>query len=176
MELVREMENKEGLASHAISEELEEHNAQVIKKYDSSGASSKKVKQGYMVNDESQVVRVRSMDDDHFLTIKSNTRGLSRFEFEYKIPKEDAQDMFKNLCGPSIIEKTRHYIKTSNHTWEIDEFHDQNQGLIVAEIELKAEDEKFHIPNWIFKEVTTQSKYYNMNLIKNPYCDWKDTL
>ena len=71
---------------------------------------SKKVKQGYMVNDERQVVRVRSMDSDHFLTIKSNTRGLSWLEFEYQIPKEDAVDMFKHLCGPSIIEKTRHYI------------------------------------------------------------------
>ena len=134
---------------------------------------SKKVKQGYMVNDERQVVRVRSMDSDHFLTIKSNTRGLSRFEFEYKIPKEDAQDMFKNLCGPSIIEKTRHYIKTSNHTWEIDEFHGRNQGLVVAEIELKSEDEKFEVPNWVSDEVSHDPRYYNMNLITNPYDNWK---
>ena len=134
---------------------------------------SKKVKQGYMVNDEHQVVRVRSMDSDHFLTIKSNTRGLSRLEFEYQIPKEDAMDMFKHLCGPSIIEKTRHYIETPNHIWEVDEFHGKNKGLIVAEIELKSEDEQFDIPDWVDDEVSDDPRYYNMNLITNPYENWK---
>ncbi len=134
---------------------------------------SKIVKQGYMVNDNSQVVRVRSMDDDHFLTIKSNTRGLSRLEFEYQIPKEDAMDMFKHLCGPSIIEKTRHYIEFQGHTWEVDEFHGKNKGLIVAEIELKSEDEQFDIPDWVGDEVSDDPRYYNMNLITNPYENWK---
>jgi len=134
---------------------------------------SKKVKQGYMVNDESQVVRVRSMDDDHFLTIKSNTRGLSRLEFEYQIPRRDALDMFKHLCGPSIIEKTRHYIEFQGHTWEVDEFHGRNQGLVVAEIELKSEDEKFEIPGWVIDEVSHDPRYYNMNLMTNPYDNWK---
>ena len=134
---------------------------------------SKTVKQGYMVNDEHQVVRVRSMDSDHFLTIKSNTRGLSRLEFEYQIPQEDALDMFKHLCGPSIIEKTRHYIEFQGHTWEVDEFHGRNQGLVVAEIELKSEDEKFEVPNWVSDEVSHDPRYYNMNLITNPYDNWK---
>ena len=134
---------------------------------------SKKVKQGYMVNDEHQVVRVRSMDSDHFLTIKSNTRGLSRLEFEYQIPKEDAMDMFKHLCGPSIIEKTRHYIETPNPMWEGDEFQGKNKGLIVAEIELKSEDEQFDIPDWVGDEVSDDPRYYNMNLITNPYENWK---
>ena len=134
---------------------------------------SKKVTQGYMVNNESQVVRVRSMDDDHFLTIKSNTRGLSRLEFEYQIPQRDALDMFKHLCGPSIIEKTRHYIEFQGHTWEVDEFHGRNQGLVVAEIELKSEDEKFEIPGWVSDEVSHDPRYYNMNLMTNPYDNWK---
>ena len=134
---------------------------------------SKIVKQGYMVNDDRHVVRVRSMDDDHFLTIKSNTRGLSRLEFEYQIPKDDALDMLKYLCGPSIIEKTRHYIETRNHTWEVDEFHGRNEGLIVAEIELESEDELFDIPKWVGKEVSNDPRYYNMNLMTNPYEDWK---
>ena len=133
---------------------------------------SKKVKQGYMVNDQHQVVRVRSMDNDHFLTIKSNSKGLSRLEFEYQIPKEDAVDMFEHLCGPGIIEKTRHYIKTPNHTWEIDEFHGRNQGLVVAEIELESEYEQFDIPEWIGEEVSDDPRYYNMNLMANPYDVW----
>ena len=133
---------------------------------------SKIVKQGYMVNDEHQVVRVRSMDNDHFLTIKSNSKGLSRLEFEYQIPKEDAMDMFEHLCGSGIIEKTRHYIETPNHTWEIDEFHGRNQGLVVAEIELESEDEQFDIPEWIGEEVSDDPRYYNMNLMANPYEVW----
>ena len=133
---------------------------------------SKKVKQGYMVHDEHQVVRVRSMDNDHFLTIKSNSKGLSRLEFEYQIPKEDAMDMFEHLCVSGIIEKTRHYIETPNHTWEIDEFHGRNQGLVVAEIELESEDEQFDIPEWVGEEVSDDPRYYNMNLVANPYEVW----
>ena len=133
---------------------------------------SKKVKQGYMVHDEHQVVRVRSMDNDHFLTIKSNSKGLSRLEFEYQIPKEDAMDMLEHLCDSGIIEKTRHYIETPNHTWEIDEFHGRNQGLVVAEIELESEDEQFDIPEWIGEEVSDDPRYYNMNLMANPYEVW----
>ena len=126
-----------------------------------------------MVNNDRQVVRVRSMDNDYFLTIKSNTKGLSRLEFEYQIPKEDAMDMFKNLCGPSIIEKTRHYIETPNYIWEVDEFHGKNKGLIVAEIELESENEQFDIPDWVGDEVSDDPKYYNMNLMTNPYQNWK---
>ena len=133
---------------------------------------SKKVKQGYVVNNDRQVVRVRSMDSDYFLTIKSNTSGLSRLEFEYQIPKVDAMDMFEHLCGSGIIEKTRHYIETPNHTWEIDEFHGRNQGLVVAEIELESEDEQFDIPEWIGEEVSDDPRYYNMNLMSNPYEVW----
>ena len=139
-----------------------------------SGISkSKIVKQGYMVNDERQVVRVRSMDQDYFLTIKSNTKGLSRLEFEYAISEEDARDMFQHLCGSNVIEKTRHYIEHQNHLWEVDEFHGKNQGLIVAEVELESESETFQRPDWVGDEVSHDPRYYNINLTKTPYENWK---
>ena len=137
---------------------------------------SHKITQGYILSDQKKVIRVRQKNDEFFITIKGNNGSISRLEFEYKIPGEDANDLFQNFCEKGVIKKTRHYVHFKKHLWEIDEFHDQNEGLIVAEIELNSENEKFQIPNWILKEVTTQSKYYNMNLIKNPYCDWKDTL
>ena len=136
-------------------------------------SKSKIVKQGYMVNDERQVVRVRSMDQDYFLTIKSSTKGLSRLEFEYAISEEDARDMFQHFCGSNVIEKTRHYIEHKDHLWEVDEFHGKNQGLIVAEIELESEDETFQRPDWVGDEVSHDQRYYNMNLITNPYENWK---
>ena len=134
---------------------------------------SKMVKQGYIVNDERQVVRVRSIDHDYFLTIKSTTKGLSRLEFEYAIPEEDARDMFEHLCASSFIEKTRHYIEHQGHLWEVDEFQGKNQGLIVAEIELESEDEMFQRPDWIGDEVSHNPRYYNMNLTTDPYENWK---
>ena len=136
---------------------------------------SHKITQGYIVSDEKKVIRVRKKNDEFFITIKGNNIGISRFEFEYKIPEEDANDLFQNFCEIGVIKKTRHYVNFRKHLWEIDEFHDHNEGLIVAEIELHSEDEKFHIPDWIFKEVTSESRYYNMNLIKNPYRNWKNT-
>ena len=136
---------------------------------------SHKITQGYIVRDQKKVIRVREKGDEFYITIKGNNIGISRLEFEYKIPEKDANDLFQNFCEKGVIKKTRHYVHFKKHLWEIDEFHDQNEGLIVAEIELNSENEKFQIPNWIFKEVTTQSKYYNINLIKNPYCNWNDT-
>ena len=110
--------------------------------------------------------------DDYYITIKGNKIGISRFEFEYKIPKSDALELFKNFCEIGVINKTRHYVKHSGHVWEIDEFHGDNQGLIVAEIELSTENEKFEIPSWVSKEVTSDPKYYNMNLTIEPYKNW----
>ena len=113
------------------------------------------------------------MDQDYFLTIKSNIKGLSRLEFEYAISEEDARDMFQHLCGSNVIEKTRHYIEHQNHLWEVDEFHGKNQGLIVAEIELGSENETFQRPDWVGDEVSHDPRYYNMNLTKAPYENWK---
>ncbi len=133
---------------------------------------SENINQGYIVSDEKKVIRVREKGDDYFITIKGNKIGISRFEFEYKIPKSDALELFKNFCEIGLIKKTRHYVEYHGHIWEIDEFHADNEGLIVAEIELKSENEEFDIPNWVSREVTSDPKYYNMNLTIEPYKDW----
>ena len=130
------------------------------------------IKQGYIVNDSQKVIRVRKKANQYYLTIKGNTIGISRSEFEYAIPKNDAENLFDQFCLLGTIEKTRHYVANKNHLWEIDEFHGRNDGLIVAEIELDSEDEVFEIPNWVDQEVTSEKKYYNMNLLKNSYITW----
>ena len=135
---------------------------------------SEKIKQGYIVNDKEKVVRVRKKGSNHYLTIKGNTIGISRLEFEYLIPKKDAKNMFEHMCGSEVIEKIRHLVDHKGHTWEIDEFQGRNEGLIVAEIELKSEMEKFELPNWIDDEVANDPRYYNMNLKKNPYLYWQE--
>ena len=130
------------------------------------------IKQGYIVTDKNKAVRIRQKKNDFFITIKGNKTGISRFEFEYKIPKNDANQLFKDFCKEGIIEKTRHYVKHKGHIWELDVFHGENEGLVVAEIELKSEEEIFSLPDWVDKEVTHQEKYLNMNLLSNPYNMW----
>jgi adenylate cyclase len=134
---------------------------------------SREIKQGYIINEKHNIVRVRREDDNYFVTIKGNTIGITRLEFEYPIPRKDAEKMFNNLCGHNFIEKTRHYVHNAGHTWEIDEFHGKNQGLIVAEIELESEDETFQCPDWVGEEVSHDPRYYNMNLTTGPYENWK---
>ena len=133
---------------------------------------SLRIRQGYIVNDQKQVIRVREKGADYFLTIKGNTVGISRLEFEYPIPKEDAEELLKHFCKKTLIDKTRHYVEFKGHIWEVDEFHGDNDGLVVAEIELDSEDEKFEIPHWVGEEVTPDERYYNMNLAIYPFKDW----
>jgi len=133
---------------------------------------SKRIKQGYIINNKEKTLRIRQSDDDYTITIKGKTTGISRLEFEYPIPKKDADIIFKHLCNGHIIKKTRHYVCHKSFTWEIDEFHDINHGLIVAEIELKHENEQFELPHWVGKEVTGDLKYNNVNLCTNPYEQW----
>ncbi|WP_299672772.1 CYTH domain-containing protein [uncultured Tenacibaculum sp.] len=137
--------------------------------------ASKKVyiKQGFLNSDKERVVRVRLKDDQGFLTIKgkSNSSGTTRFEWEKEILKTEAEDLF-NLCEKGIIEKHRYLVVIDNHTYEVDEFLGDNLGLIVAEIELSSEDENFVKPDWLDKEVTGETKYYNSNISKLPYKDW----
>ncbi|SNR17571.1 CYTH domain-containing protein [Tenacibaculum jejuense] len=137
--------------------------------------ASKKVyiKQGFLNSDKERVVRVRLKDDQGFLTIKgkSNASGTTRFEWEKEIPKTEAEDLF-NLCEKGIIEKYRYLVIIDNHTYEVDEFLGDNLGLIVAEIELSSENENFVKPDWLDKEVTGETKYYNSNISKLPYKDW----
>ena len=133
---------------------------------------SLKINQGYIINEKSNVIRVREKGDDYFLTIKGNNIGISRLEYDFPISKEDAKELIFHFCKTTLIEKTRHYIEHKGHTWEVDEFHGKNNGLIVAEIELESEDEKFEIPDWVGEEVTQDDRYYNMNLAIHPFTSW----
>ena len=133
---------------------------------------SLKINQGYIINEKSKVIRVREKGDDYFLTIKGNNIGISRLEYDFPISKDDAKELIFHFCKTTLIEKTRHYIKYKGHTWEVDEFHGKNNGLIVAEIELESEDEKFEIPDWVGEEVTQDDRYYNMNLAIHPFTSW----
>lgn len=133
----------------------------------------KLVKQGYLNSDKSRTVRIRIADDKGFITIKgqSNKTGTTRFEWEKEIDILEAEQLLL-LCEPSIIDKTRFYVKSENHIFEVDEFYSDNQGLIVAEIELNSENEQFKKPSWLGKEVTGNIKYYNSSLSKNPFKNW----
>ncbi|HUH41919.1 MAG TPA: CYTH domain-containing protein [Sulfurimonas sp.] len=130
------------------------------------------IKQGYIQTKDKTVVRVRVKDKEAFLTIKGKNIGATRLEYEYIIPLNDANEMLEKLCAKPIIDKTRYLVKHKNHTWEIDIFHKENDGLIVAEVELKSEDETLELPEWTVKEVTDESKYYNSSLLKNPFSKW----
>lgn len=131
------------------------------------------IRQGYLNSDSERTVRVRITNDDAFLTIKSKSENISRAEFEYKIPFDEASELLL-LCEKPLIEKTRNIVVFENHIWEIDVFEGENKGLTLAEIELKSENEKFSKPNWIGKEVSDDNRYYNSNLIKNPFKAWGD--
>lgn len=133
----------------------------------------KRIKQGYLNADKNRTVRVRIANDKAFITIKgkSNQTGTTRFEWEKEIDKNDAEALLL-LCEPSIIDKTRFLIKKGNHIFEVDEFYGDNQGLVVAEIELNSENDAFDIPFWLGEEVTGTTKYYNSSLSKTPFKDW----
>jgi len=129
------------------------------------------MKQGY-VPTQGITVRARITDDQAFLTLKGRATGLSRSEFEYPIPVEDAQQILNELCAHPLIEKNRYLIPHGDHTWELDIFEGDNEGLVVAEIELGSEDEEFELPIWTTEEVSYDTKYRNANLIEHPFCSW----
>ena len=129
--------------------------------------------QGYMVTTSERTVRVRIIDNQGYLTIKGpGTLGGSRLEFEYPIPVEDAKEMLETLCEKPFIEKTRSKISIGELIWEVDEFHGDNQGLILAEVELTTENQSIEIPDWIGQEVTSDYRYFNAYLAKHPYGEW----
>ena len=130
------------------------------------------IKQGYICSENDRVVRVRIYGEKAFITIKNATIGFSRDEFEYEIPLVDAEKMLHCVCRQPIIEKLRYKVNYEGFIWEIDEFFGENEGLVVAEIELEKEDQNFLKPDWIADEVTGDARYYNANLFKNPYKDW----
>ncbi len=139
-------------------------------------SSSSRIAQGYM-DVKGATVRIRLRDDKAYLTIKgpSFNGGLSRYEFEREIPAEDAREMLK-LCRGGLVEKTRHLVPVGNHTYEVDEFHGANEGLLFCEVELGAEDEDFERPEWLGPEVTGNRHFYNKGLLSNPYPNWRDEL
>jgi adenylate cyclase len=132
------------------------------------------MRQGYLAADPVRTVRVRIEGERAVITIKSKSVGISRGEWEYEIPVSDASELLQGLCETPLVEKTRHRIEHAGHIWEVDEFHGDNAGLVVAEIELDAEDEAFEIPAWIGREVTGDKRYYNSSLIRLPYSKWKN--
>lgn len=132
------------------------------------------MRQGYLTSNSNSSVRIRiSGEKKAWLNIKSTTAGNQRHEYEYEIPAHDANEIMDTLCRKPLIEKTRHFVRHDNHTWEIDEFSGENIGLIVAEIELSKQNEKFTLPDWAGKEVTDDLRYYNNKLSQHPYNAWK---
>ncbi len=129
-------------------------------------------RQGYLSTVKERTVRVRTIDDKGFLTIKGITVGATRAEYEYEIPAADANEMLDDLCEQPIIEKNRYKVPLDGFVWEIDDFGGVNDGLLVAEIELESEDQAFTKPDWIGEEVTGDPRYFNSNLIANPYTTW----
>ena len=131
-----------------------------------------RMRQGYLVADPVRTVRVRIEGERAVITIKGKTTGAARGEWEYDIPVFDATELLDGLCEQPQVEKIRHRIEHAGHTWEVDEFLGLNAGLVVAEIELDAEDEAFEKPDWIGLEVTGETRYYNASLIRMPYSQW----
>ena len=127
--------------------------------------------QAYISSEKSSIVRVRIKGQSAFLTIKGETKGISRLEFEYAIPIDDARTMLENLCS-KIIEKNRYTLSYQGHTWEVDIFFGKNQGLLIAEIELSDEEEKFQKPPWVTEEVSHDTRYFNSALIEHPFTQW----
>ena len=137
-----------------------------------SGASH--IVQGYLSSARGRTVRVRLRDDRGWITVKGPAQGLTRIEWEKEIPAGEAQ-LLLSLCEPGAIDKTRHLVPAADgHVWEVDEFHGDNEGLLVAEVELGAEDEPFTRPAWVGEEVTGDRRYYNSSLTKHPFKDWKE--
>jgi adenylate cyclase len=134
-------------------------------------AAPVRISQGYLNRDADRTVRVRIAGERGYLTIKGRAKNLARPEFEYEIPVTDAEQLLK-LCEGPILEKHRHVIEHAGSRWEVDEFHGDNEGLVVAEIELEREDQTFERPAWVHTEVTHDVRYLNSNLSARPYRTW----
>lgn len=129
-------------------------------------------RQGYLSTAPERTVRVRVVGEKAYFTVKGLTKGLTRVEFEYEIPLEDANQLLDELCQRPIIEKLRHKLDFAGFTWEIDEYLGENQGLTIAEVELDSENQAFELPSWVGKDVSDEPKYYNANLVANPFSKW----
>lgn len=138
----------------------------------SSVVSEKPIVQGYLATAGRATVRARIKGDQGFLTIKGEARGISRAEFEYPIPAEDARAMLDQMAEGVVVEKVRHEVRVGDHLWELDVFSGANAGLVVAEIELSSEDEPFARPDWLGAEVSDDRRYANASLARHPFKEW----
>lgn len=141
--------------------------------YKSQAYQSVRIIQGYLSSVPERTVRIRVRNDEGFITIKgkSNDSGITRYEWQKEIPLDEARDLLR-LCEPGVIDKTRYLIRQGRHIFEVDEFYGENEGLTMAEIELKSEDETFEKPDWLGEEVTGDLRYYNAMLSHHPYTTW----
>ncbi len=166
------MENS-GFVSYSVAMAIEIERKFLVKtdlwQPESSGT---KYIQGYLSEDPDRTVRARIAGDKGYLTIKGKSKGASRLEFEYPIPVEDARQLLEQLAFKPMIEKIRYLHKVGNHTWEVDVFARENQGLVVAEIELTSVSESFEMPVWAGLEVTEDHRYKNSTLAKKPFKSW----
>jgi len=129
-------------------------------------------RQGYLSTTKERTVRIRTIKDQGYLTVKGAAKGAVRAEYEYEIPIKDANEMLDRLCERPIIEKERYEIDHKGLIWVVDEFHGENKGLILVEVELSHEDQEIDMPPWVGKEVTGDPKYFNANLIVSPFVRW----
>lgn len=134
----------------------------------------KRFKQAYFCNTNNVSIRVRITHGKAWISFKSATREISRFEYEYPIPENEAEHMIQLFSQGAVISKTRYFIPIDQHIWEIDVFEGDNEGLCVAEIELKSENEPFSKPDWLGEEVSQDVRYFNCNLVDHPYKEWGD--
>ncbi len=135
-------------------------------------ATATPYRQGYLSTAKESTVRVRIVGETGYLTVKGPTAGASRVEFEYEIPVADADAMLATLCARPLIEKTRRKIPFAGLIWEVDEFYGDNEGLVVAEVELDDEAQEVSLPDWVGEEVTHDARYFNANLVAHPYKSW----
>lgn len=146
----------------------------VMGEYKSQAFAHSRIVQGYICSARGRTVRVRLRDGRGYLTIKgaSDSAGMSRYEWEKEISREEAEELMK-LCEEGVIDKTRYLVRSGSHVFEVDEFYGDNEGLVMAEVELASEDEPFDRPAFIGREVTGDVRYYNSQLMKHPYREWK---
>ena len=157
-----------------MAQEIERKYLVLDDSYKHEAFTSSRIQQGYICSERGRTVRIRIRDEHAYLTIKgpSLNGGLSRYEFEHEIPLDDARYMLR-LCEPGLIDKTRWLVHSGKHVFEVDEFYGDNEGLVIAEVELQYEDEPFEKPAFIGQEVTGDRRYYNSQLRRNPYRLWK---
>lgn len=136
------------------------------------GAEALRIRQGYLSLTRQRTVRVRTVGEHAYLTVKGEPVGTVRAEYEYSIPMDDAREMLDTLCEGPLIEKTRHRVDVGGREWVVDVFSGDNDGLVVAEVELEEEGQPIDLPPWVAREVTDDPRYLNVNLVRHPYKNW----